>query len=108
MRTVCLTVFILIASVVFAADIRKLDSAHEGMECVYCHLTENPSKRPPVKGCFECHESYAAVAGLTDDKIPNPHDSHQGELRCGLCHKPHAEDKLYCNECHDLQIYKFN
>ena len=109
MKKVYLIIAILtVAAFAFATDVKKLDAAHDGFDCIDCHQTENPTKRPPVAGCLECHESYEAVAERTAQFSPNPHASHQGEIRCSQCHKPHSEDKLFCNECHDLQIYKFN
>lgn len=107
MKRICLVILLFsVAVAAFAADM-TVDEAHEGLSCADCHNTDTPVKRPPVSACLACHDSYAAVAERTKRFSPNPHDSHQGELRCSLCHSPHKEDKLYCNECHDLQIYKF-
>ena len=92
-----------------AADDHPLNDAHgkRNMECADCHGTDNPTKRARMSGCFDCHKTYPALAKLTENKHPNPHDSHQGEIQCYQCHRPHKTDKLYCNECHDFQGFKF-
>ena len=76
------------------------------LACSMCHGNDVPTKRAPASACMTCHGEYAAVAALTAEVTPNPHDSHQGELRCTLCHKSHEPSILYCNECHsfDLQM----
>jgi hypothetical protein len=30
----------------------------------------------------------------------NPHKSHLGEIACTVCHRAHAESKVYCLGCH--------
>ena len=60
--------------------------------------------------CLRCHVSYAYLADRTKDlKGPdgfplgrNPHDSHWGQLDCGICHKMHKTSIDYCAECHGL------
>lgn len=75
-----------------------------GLTCTDCHGTEEPTKRAPVSACTACHGPYADVAELTKDVEPNPHDSHQGEIRCGMCHKSHEPSVNYCNECHEFDF----
>ena len=91
------------------AEDYPLNDAHgkRNMECADCHGVDNPTKRARMDACFDCHKSYAAIAKLTEQLHPNPHDSHQGEIQCYQCHRPHKTNKLYCNECHDFQNYKF-
>ncbi len=80
--------------------------AEQGVTCSDCHLTDKPEKKAKIKECLQCHESYQAVAERTSELEPNPHASHQGELRCNLCHKIHSEDTLYCNQCHGFTQFK--
>ncbi len=60
----------------------------------------------PKEECLQCHEhgSYEELAERTahfESLIgANPHDSHNGELECGLCHKMHRESEDYCAQCH--------
>jgi hypothetical protein len=55
--------------------------------------------------CFKCHESYAKMIPLTDQRITgaerNPHDSHWGQLECGQCHNMHRDSVDYCAACHN-------
>lgn len=61
----------------------------------------------PKEECLQCHEhgSYQQLSEITAHFEPligaNPHDSHNGELECHLCHKMHRESEDYCAQCHD-------
>jgi cytochrome c nitrite reductase small subunit len=58
--------------------------------------------------CLRCHASYTALASRTRNlKGPdgfalgrNPHDSHWGQLDCGICHKMHRASVDLCAGCH--------
>lgn len=91
------------------ADEYPLNDAHatRNLECADCHDTDKPTKRARMKACFGCHKNYEAIAKLTSAKQPNPHESHQGELECYQCHRPHKKDQLYCNQCHEFNHLKF-
>lgn len=94
--------------------------AENGLVCADCHKTENPEKRAPASSCIECHENKdGTYKGVLDDKgepvkkdynesagmkSVNMHDSHQGEIRCTVCHTYHKEPALYCNECHSFDV----
>lgn len=103
---VCLLLSLIAPTV---ADEHPLNDAHgkRNMDCADCHEVDNPTKRARMNACFDCHKSYSAIAKLTATKHPNPHDSHQGELQCYQCHRPHKENKLFCNECHEFRNFKF-
>ncbi len=51
--------------------------------------------------CLECHDDFdTAVKTATNFEDSNPHDSHNGELECNVCHSMHQESKVLCSECH--------
>jgi cytochrome c nitrite reductase small subunit len=54
--------------------------------------------------CLRCHEhgSYQEVIERTEDREYNPHDWHDGELECSVCHKVHRESEDSCAPCHGL------
>jgi len=56
--------------------------------------------------CTKCHGDQAKVAEKTIKVIPNPHESHLGNVKCGLCHHGHKQSEDYCSTCHDLGYYK--
>lgn len=94
---------ILCISIAFAADEKPVLGKHgvEQIPCEDCHGTPTPDKRAPASACTGCHGEYDEIAKLTEAQDPNPHKSHQGELRCTMCHKVHQPSVVYCNECHD-------
>jgi hypothetical protein len=51
--------------------------------------------------CLKCHGTYDELAQKTSNVKPNPHQSHLGEIECGLCHKSHRSFVNHCAECHD-------
>lgn len=72
------------------------------MECQKCHQREWPPQGPaPTEACLACHGgSYAGMTALTQDRSPNPHDFHMGELSCPFCHVTHDPYRNPCNLCH--------
>lgn len=72
------------------------------------HNYEDPLKQRkfPKEWCLECHEhgSYEEIAERTAYKLEtvnrNPHDSHNGQINCYVCHKVHRESEDYCSNCH--------
>lgn len=54
--------------------------------------------------CLKCHESYKAVAAKTahlkEEWGRNPHESHNGELDCSVCHRVHQPSVFLCSQCH--------
>jgi hypothetical protein len=41
---------------------------------------------------------------LTENVSPNPHDSHDNEIGCALCHKVHKDSILYRNACRSFNF----
>ena len=83
--------------------------AKAGMACIQCHGKELPKPDTTVENskCLECHgpmEKLAQRSEPKDFKDRNPHKSHLGDIACTVCHKAHAESKVYCLDCHK----KFN
>lgn len=101
-----LAVFAMCSFAVAQADKEITSEMHADLTCDTCHDEKPESKTPPVAKCFDCHESYDAVAELTAKFDNNPHDSHKGEPDCSTCHSMHAESRLSCNDCHSFDNMK--
>ena len=95
--------------------------AHQNLSCASCHNTDKPERRAPVSACNMCHGNSGGTYKGKLDKDGKPvrnsyldgsltremnfHDSHQGDIRCTICHTTHAEPpKLYCNDCHSFKV----
>ncbi len=51
--------------------------------------------------CLECHDDFdTMVKAATNFEESNPHDSHNGEMECTVCHNMHQESEVLCSECH--------
>lgn len=50
--------------------------------------------------CLECHDDFEAIKNATSFKEGNPHDSHNGEQECNLCHNMHQPSQVMCSQCH--------
>ncbi|HVO67234.1 MAG TPA: cytochrome c3 family protein [Syntrophales bacterium] len=88
-----------------------MDNLHAKADivCAGCHGKDLPKADDTVENvrCLECHGPMEQLAQKTepkDFKDRNPHKSHLGDIACTVCHKGHAESKVYCLECHQ----KFN
>lgn len=54
--------------------------------------------------CLDCHTDFdTKVKAATNFKESNPHDSHNGEQECSLCHSMHGQSKPMCAECHSFE-----
>lgn len=95
-----LSIIVVLGATAWGDGNRTSKHQTRGVSCEQCHGVPTPDKQPTTAQCLQCHESYDKVASLTKKDDPNPHASHQGELRCTLCHKEHARSVLSCNECH--------
>ena len=51
--------------------------------------------------CLKCHDSEK-IKPRTNFGESNPHDSHNGELECNLCHKMHEPSTVFCDQCHSF------
>ncbi len=67
---------------------------------IHANVPENAQKQD----CLACHQSYDAVAAKTAKTVPNPHDSHRGEVNCTNCHSVKDRPRFECNDCHELNI----
>ncbi len=82
----------------FLADRHAADN---GVACADCHDgKENPKEKAGIGACLECHDGYKGMAEATRNLDVNPHDSHEGEIECTECHKPHGKPVDYCEQCH--------
>ena len=82
----------------FLAD--KHNSAR--IPCEGCHKESSPREQVPTSICNECHGDFAKIAERTKKVIPNPHESHLGNLKCELCHHAHKPSEDYCSKCHEF------
>ncbi len=116
MKIIALLSVVLSACIVFAATEKPVVSMkiHQeaGFTCLDCHGNAEPTKKPAKSYCIGCHDdgsgSYYGkvvpnVSGAGTRQI-NPHNSHQGDIRCTLCHTYHKEPVLMCNECHNYGL----
>jgi len=81
----------------------SLSHSHQlnGVTCADCHGLTRPAKPPEQKKCLSCHANYKEIATQTDKTLPPPHDSHMGDLDCGLCHHQHSKSENFCSQCHE-------
>ena len=80
--------------------------AKASVTCEKCHATKTPAEGAAVgiAACAKCHGSYEALAGKTKGVDPNPHLTHQGNVRCSDCHWGHQKSVLMCNDCHKFDL----
>lgn len=50
--------------------------------------------------CLECHDDWDSIVEATDFEDSNPHDSHNGEQECNVCHNMHRQSVVMCAQCH--------
>jgi fumarate reductase flavoprotein subunit len=86
----------------FLADKHKV----AGISCEGCHKENPPKEQVATLVCNKCHGDQVKLAERTQKVIPNPHDSHLGNVECGLCHHGHKPSEDYCSTCHDFGYYK--
>lgn len=73
--------------------------------CGQCH-TAGVSVPPAAVTCLSCHGgTYQKLAESTANDTPNPHESHQGEIRCAECHHVHKASVTLCNKCHTFDMH---
>lgn len=83
--------------------------AAAGIGCTQCHGKGLPRADDTVENdrCLVCHGPMDRLAQKTEPKEfkdRNPHKSHLGDIACTVCHKGHAESKVYCLECHKFDM----
>ena len=92
-----------------AADmaVNKVHLENE-ISCADCHGTDSPERRAPASACIDCHGEIPGEVKTYDDagiaREINIHDSHDGQLRCTLCHRIHQESSFYCADCHQFDV----
>ncbi|ADI02433.1 cytochrome c3 [Syntrophothermus lipocalidus] len=57
----------------------------------------------PRDFCLKCHDDFNSIKAKTAFAESNPHDSHNGEQDCNVCHSVHQQSKLMCAQCHVFQ-----
>jgi Nitrate/TMAO reductases, membrane-bound tetraheme cytochrome c subunit len=57
------------------------------------------------KFCLTCH-NFEDLKAATNFADSNPHDSHQGEQDCNLCHNMHQQSQVMCTQCHTFDWMK--
>ena len=91
--------------------------------CIDCHGTNTPNEMASTQACLACHKSgnggyyYGKVDehgdGLETDykesgriRKMSIHDSHQGQIRCTVCHTVHKAPpaRMHCNWCHTIDV----
>lgn len=96
----------ILLSTAAASENPVIDSHAEAqIACEQCHGQNKPFAAPEMESCFECHESYEAIAKRTSKLTPNPHESHKGDVECASCHSSHGRGKLMCNNCHGFNQF---
>jgi len=91
--------------------------AEEGVKFITGDYKDPLDKRTFSKDfCLKCHsdsdtgtlkgESFEAAKAKTNLEESNPHDSHNGEQECNLCHSMHEQSKPMCAECHSFKWFE--
>jgi fumarate reductase flavoprotein subunit len=89
---------------------QELRGKHRDMAltCVGCHETDSPTKTASSSTCRTCHAQVdvrtRSLSSGGKTYAFNPHASHQGDLRCTLCHKVHKPSVLICKDCHAFDV----
>jgi len=82
--------------------IDKHVAAH--VTCAQCHAG-GIAVPPATAACLTCHGgTYQKLAASTAKDMPNPHESHQGEIPCAQCHHVHKASVTLCNQCHTFDM----
>jgi len=77
--------------------------AKAGVACRACH-TVDLSTEPTPQTCLGCHGGSNAALAAATTALPNPHESHMGEIPCGDCHHVHKASETKCNQCHTFDL----
>jgi len=75
-----------------------------GISCEGCHKENPPKGQVPTAVCNGCHGDQEKIAEMSQKVVPNPHDSHLGDLKCELCHHGHKPSENYCSTCHEFNF----
>jgi len=101
---VMLTFFQYHSTSVSAAQQSFLADRHStaSIACEDCHKESPPGEQVPTTICNKCHGDLAKIAERAKKVIPNPHESHLGNVKCELCHHAHKPSEDYCSNCHEF------
>ncbi len=90
------------SSMLSADSAKLLADRHKaaGIECNSCHKETPPKEAVKTEVCTGCHGDYDALAKRSEKVEPNPHESHEGKIECGMCHHSHRVSDNYCSRCH--------
>jgi fumarate reductase flavoprotein subunit len=87
-----------------------LAGAHmkNGLACASCHVDGKVSdSETEINGkCAACHDPAALAKKTAREGLPNPHQSHLGDVQCTACHSGHEASVAYCTNCHDFPSMK--
>jgi len=75
-----------------------------GIPCEGCHKENPPKEQVPTPVCNGCHGNQEKITEKTKKIMPNPHESHLGEVKCELCHHGHKPSENYCGTCHEFNF----
>ncbi|TCK59920.1 cytochrome c3 family protein [Seleniivibrio woodruffii] len=102
------------ASAATKAIVSTLAHKEAGLKCIDCHETDKPTKMPHHSACIKCHDSGSGYytgemrtyINSGKERKFNMHDSHQGPVRCTVCHTVHKapNEKMHCNWCHQIEV----
>lgn len=102
-----------ISTISFSAENKPfLADRHQarGTDCQACHGAAQITGNAAVigKNCQLCHGDYQKAVDRTKAKYPeiNPHDQHDGDLSCIVCHKGHQKGVNYSEECHGTFVFE--
>jgi len=79
------------------------DKMGEGVKYVTGNY-ESPMQKRNIgtrEFCLKCHD-FDKIKTQTDFSESNPHDSHNGQQDCNLCHNMHRQSKVMCSQCHNF------
>jgi cytochrome c nitrite reductase small subunit len=81
--------------------------AHEGIAYITGNYKTPLEKRQFSRDfCLKCHSesggatTFEQAKAATNFEESNPHDSHNGEQDCTLCHNMHRQSEVMCAQCH--------
>ncbi|GFE59551.1 cytochrome c3 family protein [Geobacter sp. AOG2] len=102
--------------------VATLKHKENNLTCADCHGTATPTAFVPSSVCIRCHDSgdgtYRGKLDAHGEGVEKEyresgrirkmsiHDSHQGPVRCTVCHSVHKKpaEKIYCNWCHKIDV----
>lgn len=102
--------------------VATLKHKESNLTCADCHGTQTPTAWVASSVCIRCHDSgdgtYRGKLDAHGEGVEKEykesgrirkmsiHDSHQGPVRCTVCHSVHKKpaEKMHCNWCHKIDV----